>query len=163
MIRLFIPISLCIGFIVPAPRILAADPTAQVTLGEFVSQMPALTSRPLISYCASEHSELRDGLEEAYEAFLDKLSKASRPLFDSFSSDPDFNSPVPEQMKGQVEKIGEMMLTEVKRLDSSVYCSTILTRMQETTVEQLREQIMKSYEGYRQSTQGTDAVDSGAP
>lgn len=161
--HLFFLMPLCIGLFIHAPCAFANDQEPQVTLGEFIVQMPALTSRPLVDYCASEKPELRDDLDGEYKSFIQKLVEAGHPLSVSLSSDPSFKSPVPEEMKDQVERIGEMMLTEVRRVDSNAYCSTILIRMREATVEQLRTQIMQTYDGFRQRALDTQAAESDAP
>jgi len=128
-----------------------------MTLGEFILQMPALTSRPLVDYCASGQPGLREELEGEYKKFLEKLLEAGRPLHESLSSDPDFLSPMPEELENQVKQAGEMMLAEVKRVDSDAYCKTIIKRMREATVGQLRIQINQSYESYRQRARDSHA------
>ncbi len=153
----FLFMAICLGFNFHVPRVLASDEHPQVSLGEFIVQMPALTTRPLMDYCTSEQPELREELEGKYKNFLEKLLEAGRPLSESFSSDPDFLSPVPEKLENQVKQVSEMMLAEVKRVDSNAYCNTIITRMSEATVGQLRVQINQSYEGYRQHARDTHA------
>ena len=158
-----ISIVLCIGLFCGASFAFASDEKAPETIGEFVLQTPALTSRPLVNYCVLAQPGLSDALNGEYESFIRKITEAGKPLAERLSSDQNFASPVSPEMRAQVERVGEAMLAQVKKGDSSTYCNNIIQRMRDATVEQLRAQINQAYDGYRQLTREIGASDSGAP
>lgn len=158
----YIGTALCIGLLCLVSFPSAGSEEAPESIGEFVLQMPALASRPLVNYCAAEHPELRDDLDGEYESFLRKLLEAARPFTEGLSSEQGFAAPVPPGMRAQVKKIGEAMLARVKNGDSGTQCKMILARMRNSTVEQLAAQIMQAYGSYRERTLDGGAGESGA-
>jgi hypothetical protein len=154
---------LSISLALQAPCALANDQARPENIGEFIMQMQALTLRPLVDYCISEHPERSDDLNRAYEKFAEKLLETGQPAIEALSTDPSFNSPVPEEMRVKVEEFGEAMLTEAQGLDSNTYCNSIHIRMREATVEQLRAGIFQHYDDFIQHTFDTDPDDNPEP
>lgn len=136
-----------------SPVVLANGPEQSERLGDYILQMPALTTRPIVDHCTAKKPDIANEIEAEYAAFMAKLMEAGRPLHERLASEPGFAGPVPIELKKEVSAVGEAMLARVRELDPGRFCPTMMTRMRETSIELLRNQIEQSYLEYLRRTQ----------
>jgi hypothetical protein len=129
---------------------------AQETMGAMVVSIPAKLMGQMVDYCAASVPSLSEELRTDSAAAFAKFSVAMEPFLEELSTDPEFSAPVRSDVVAEFHAIGELMLADVRKLDPEVYCSNLVLRMRDITIDEIRSSIEESYRQYMSAGSGTN-------
>lgn len=121
---------------------------AQETMGSMVVSVPSKLMGRMVDYCLASVPGLSEELRTESAAAFEKFSVAMQPLLEELSADPQFSAPVRSDVAAEFHEVGELMLADVRKLDPEVFCSNLVLRMRNITIEGLRSSIEESYRQY---------------
>ncbi len=119
------------------------------TVGQFLLSLPASSVGPVVDHCSESVPEIRDDLLKEMAGFIEKLTEAGKPLMEELKNDPDFNEPVQESFRQEIERTNSYALNIFKQQDPGITCRTALKNIENATVGDLQKMVEDTYRKLR--------------
>lgn len=132
-----VPVSLAAPVAVPAE-----------TVGVLLLRLQEDSAAPLIQHCIAKVPSLKRPLETEYLQFKKRFRKATAPLREKISANPELAKQAPRELVRQFEGMDAETLVQIQKLDPQTYCPKLKQNLSSATVESIRRNMESAFAQY---------------